>query len=158
MNWLQNVQFEIQIDRLQDFSFRANKVAIPQIDGVGPVKPTPFSVLPMTPDTLEYGPLSITSGMDEELMIWEAAFDWLMVGFPESYDQFGNSRYESRHHSDISVIILNNKKNAIGTFVFKNCIPINVGTMMLDATNSSQTVTEFTTDFKYDTFSFTRQK
>lgn len=158
MNWLQNIQFEIQIDRMQDFSFRSSKVTIPNIESAGPRSPTPFKHLPMVPDALNFGQLSITAGIDENMDVWWTMYQWIVMGTPDNFSQFDQSKHDDKHHSDISVIMLNSKKNPIGSFLFRNAIPVTLGSINLDTTQTAHQITEFSIDFDYDTYSFIRHK
>ena len=158
MNWLQNIQFEIHITRLPNLSFLASKVSIPGIDAAGPRMPSPFNHIPATPDILNYSNLSVTAMIDEKMEVWEEMFNWICMGFPEDYKQFDSSRYEKAHHSDISVIMLNSKKNKFCTFDFKNCIPVNMSPIDLDAQQTAATTVPFTIDFSFDSYSMNRGK
>lgn len=159
MNWLQNIHFEIQVDRLPQTVFRATKVGIPSVTMTPALQANPMrSPIPHAPDSLEFGNLSLTCIADENLKSWEEMYSWALMGFPETFDQFEGSKYEGSHHSDISVILFSNKINPILSFDFRNAIPVNVPEFMLDTTQTERSVVEFVIDFAFDSFDIKRIK
>lgn len=153
MNWLQNIEFELQIDRLPTVSFNANKVNIPGISLPPAEQRTPFNTIRHAPDYIEYENLSITCLVDEDLKSWIEMFKWAKMGFPNDFSETNSSKYKGSHQSDISVIMLNSARQKIATFDFVNAQPVNMSALQLDTTQTERVIQEFTVDFSYDSFS-----
>lgn len=154
MNWLQNIQFDVQIERLPSLAFRASKVSIPGIELTGPRSQTPFSPLNFTPDSITYSQLSISCGLDEKMEVWQELFKWALMGFPTEHQEFNNSRSQNTHYSDMTLIMLDSKKNKFGTFEFKNCCLLNMSPINFDTQQTTVQPFEFSADFNFDSMEF----
>lgn len=156
-NFLQNIEFEIQIRRLPNVTFFAQKVNIPSLSMTPPQSSTPNNKFFVEPDELEYGELNVTFAIDEEMKGFEEIFNWMKMSFPESTKQFTdvkNSYYGLT--SDISVLLLSSMKNVKFEFAFKNAFPISLSDLNLDTTTTSVDPQNFDVSFRYDYFEFKR--
>lgn len=152
LNQLQNIQFEMQIERLKGFTFNLNKVSIPSISIAPPEQTSPFKNIARVGDTPIFANLNATVIMDEDLESWLSLYDWITYSNPDNFNQFENSKFDGFHESDIAITIMKNSKNPLMKFNFINCVPINMSEINLDTSQTESQSFDFNVEFTYDSF------
>lgn len=150
MNFLQNIQFEMNIERLPEVEFSVTKCNVPGISAEPAEQSTPFKPLGNLADTLSYDNLSVTCLVDEYMKSWLTVYDWLKFGTPTSFEEFNTAKYRGSHTLDIDLLIMSNSKNPIIRMEYKNCFPISVSSIDLDTQQSTPVPASFNIDFRYD--------
>jgi hypothetical protein len=114
---------------------------IPSISTNPIQQPTRFNPVFRTPDQVNFSNLDLTFIIDEDLNNYTEIFDWMITSaFPESHDQFRQiADSEEGLFSDISVIIMNSKKNSNIEVSYKNCFPISLSDIQQNTTDSQVT-------------------
>jgi hypothetical protein len=96
INFLMPTGFSIYIDKIPETLFRCTELEIPQIISNFTIINTPMIDYPVPGEKLEYGILTITFIVDEEMKNFLELSSWLMnMSNPESLDN--NDRYLSYH-------------------------------------------------------------
>ena len=157
-NFFSPLEFRVTIKRLPNVEFFTQRSMIPSISTNPIVQPTRFNPVYRTPDTVNFSNLDLTFIVDEDLNNYTEIFDWMISSaFPENHNQFKQiSDSEEGLLSDISVIIMNSKKNSNIEVSYKNCFPISLSDIQLNTTDQDVTYPEVTATFQYDTFSIKR--
>jgi hypothetical protein len=157
-NFFSPLEFRVTIKRLPNVEFFTQRSMIPSISTNPIVQPTRFNPVFQTPDQVNFSNLDLTFIVDEDLNNYTEIFDWMISSaFPENHNQFRQiANSEEGLFSDISVIIMNSKKNSNIEVSYKNCFPISLSDIQLNTTDQDVTYPEVTASFQYDTFSIKR--
>ena len=157
-NFFSPLEFKVVIKRLPNVQFFTQRSMIPSISTNPIQQPTRFNPVFRTPDQVNFSNLDLTFIIDEDLNNYTEIFDWMITSaFPESHDQFRQiADSEEGLFSDISVIIMNSKKNSNIEVSYKNCFPISLSDIQLNTTDSDVTYPESTATFQFDSFSIKR--
>ena len=157
-NFFSPLEFRVTIKRLPNVEFFTQRSMIPSISNNPIVQPTRFNPVYRTPDTVNFSNLDLTFIVDEDLNNYTEIFDWMIASaFPENHNQFKQiANSEEGLFSDISVIIMNSKKNSNIEVSYKNCFPISLSDIQLNTTDQDVTYPEVTATFQYDSYSIKR--
>lgn len=141
-NFLQPTGFCVIIERsFGNLKFFAHTVSHPGATGAAAEMAVPrVQRLPLPPDTINYGELTISLILDEDLTCYKEVLDW-MEGIT-----YGTR--ETTYH-DIQVIILTSHNNSNVTIKYKNCIPTQVGNIELTSTAGDVTYLNFDATFRF---------
>lgn len=154
-NYLSPLEFKILIKRLPNVEFFTQRAMVPSISTTPVQQPTRFNPVFRTPDQVNFSTLDLTFIVDEAMENYLEIFNWIISSANvESHERY--RRLEGSQEglfSDISIIILNSKKNPNIEISYKNCFPISLGDIQLNTTDSDVTYPEVTATFQYDTFS-----
>jgi hypothetical protein len=153
-NYLSPLEFRVLIKRLPNVEFFTQRSMIPSISTTPVQQPTRFNPVFRTGDSVNFSNLDLTFIVDEEMRNYTEIFDWIISStLPENHDQFRTlQRSDEGLFSDITIIILNSKKNANIEITYKKCFPISLSEISLNTTDSDVTYPEATATFQYDTF------
>lgn len=147
-NFLSPIEFQVSVSRLPNVQFFVQQTSIPSISSTPIQVPTRFNPSYRGGDNIEFSNMDLTFIVDEQMNNYMEIFDWMIsTNFPESHDQYSGEQY-----SDISVLILNSKKNANINITYRNCFPISLGDVQLNLTDTDLTYPQVTATFQYDTF------
>lgn len=153
-NYLSPLEFKILIKRLPNVEFFTQRAMVPSISTTPVQQPTRFNPVFRTPDQVNFSNLDLSFIVDEAMKNYMEIFNWILsTANVESHDRY--SRLVSSPEglfSDISIIILNSKKNPNIEVTYTNCFPISLSEISLNTTESDVTYPEATVTFQYDTF------
>lgn len=154
-NFFSPLEFRVTIKRLSNVEFFTQRTMIPSISTTPIQQPTRFNPVFRTPDNVNFSNLDLTFIIDEDLNNYTEIFNWMLASaFPERHQQFKQIKEsEEGLFSDISVIIMNSKKNSNIEVYYKNCFPISLSDIQLNTTDQDVTYPEATASFQYDTYS-----
>jgi hypothetical protein len=157
-NFFSPLEFRVTIKRLPNVEFFTQRSMIPSISTTPVVQPTRFNPVYRTGDQVNFSNLDLTFIVDEDLKNYTEIFEWMISSaFPENHNQFKQiANSEEGLFSDISVIIMNSKKNSNIEVSYKSCFPISLSDIQLNTTDQDVTYPEVTATFQYDTFSIKR--
>jgi hypothetical protein len=156
-NYLSIVEFRVVIKRLPHVEFFTQQSLIPSISTTPITYPTRFNPAFQQGSKVAFSNLDLTFIVDEDMNNYMEIFRWMIgYAFPndhEQYKEIKNDRDLTKGlFSDISVLIMNSKKNANIEITYQNCFPINLGDVQLNTTESDVTYPQVTATFQYDTF------
>lgn len=153
-NYFSPLEFKIIIKRLPNVTFFTQRTMIPSISTTPIEQPTRFNPVFQTPDRVSFSSLDLTFIVDEAMNNYMEIFNWMIASTTATgTDKFRQlSSSAEGLFSDISVVILNSKKNPSIEVNYTNCFPISLGDVQLNTTESDVTYPEVTATFQYDTF------
>lgn len=159
-NFLTNTGFQMVVQKLPDTAFFVTKWDVPNITLNPAYSNNPFVKMPETGDKIEYEPLTIRYKINEDLSNYVELYTWIrQMGFSESHQEFKRIREQSEGFSDkceISVFVLDSKKQPIVEFQFHEAFPIGVTGWNMDHGAGNVRTLEGTAIFTYATFSIYR--
>lgn len=171
-NFLSPVGFKFTLTKAPKVAFFCQQAGLPELSLGIANQPSYLKDVPVPGDKLEYGDLSITFLVDENLENYMSIHNWLLgLGFPESGDQFEElvsdpnevSRYGrnqaqpdyNQQYSDGSLIILSSMFNPLHTVRFKDLFPYSLTGLDFDATSTDTDYFTATVSFKYTYYTIT---
>lgn len=157
-NYFSPLEFRISVKRLPAVEFFTQQTSIPGISTNPISQPTRFNPVFRTGDSTTFSNLDLTFILDEGMNNYIEIFDWMIsASFPENHDQYRNIQQSQEGlFSDISVLLLNSKKNSNLEITYKSCFPIALSDVALNTTESDVTYPQVTATFQYDSFSIKR--
>lgn len=155
-NFLNPNEFRFTLSRLPHVEFFVQGVTLPDISSTPVEQFTPFKTVYRPADKIEFGDLTLTVLVDEDMQSYLETWNWLIaLTKPENFEQYADLLSGDGIYSDATLTVLSSKKNPNIQITFKDMFPISVGSISL-ATNQSDVnppVVDMT--FRYSSYSFT---
>jgi hypothetical protein len=152
-NYLSPTNFTISIEKLPNVEFFTQKLTIPDVTATATSLGTPLANMYEYGDRIEYGELTTTMIIDENMNNYKEILNWIEgYASPESSNQNKNFAQIRGHESDIIATITNSHKNPNIRFVFKNCFPTSLGGVSLDVNVQDVAYATTAVTWRYDTF------
>jgi len=134
--------FKLEIRKAPYLSATAKTITTPDISASPATMPTPFKNIPFSAGKPEYGNLSVTFNVSENLENYLEIVNWIKgVTFPNSFDQYSDAQedpFGDGIYSDASVIILTNKGNPNYSMQLKDIYPISVSDLTFTTINGEE--------------------
>lgn len=159
-NFLSPLGFKFVIKKTPNVNFFVQSVNLPNVNLGETQLPTPFRRVPIAGDHLEYGDLTITFKVDEDLKNYLEIFNWIKaIGFPNNFDEhkavdpkFVKTYSGEGIYSDAALIILSSAMNPIHEVLFRDAFPVSLTDFNFDARSTDVEYVEATASFKFRTF------
>ena len=158
-NYLQNKDFSLVLSRIPNVSYFCSSVTIPSITNTNAQYPTPFTMVNVPGDSLNFGALDITFRVDRDLVNYEELLRWMeSFGTPDNFGQYKVIAGDSvkQKLSDATIITSTNKYNPNINFVFEDVFPTVLGDLTFDTTQNDVPVTLCNASFTYTKFTLVR--
>lgn len=157
-NYLSPLEFRVTIKRLSSVEFFTQRSMIPSISTTPIQQVTRFNPVFRTADTVTFSNLDLTFVIDENMTNYMEIFKWIIsAAFPENHEQFKQiNNSQEGLFSDISILVMNSKKNSNIEITYKNCFPISLSDVQLNTTDSDVTYPEAIATFQYDYYDIRR--
>lgn len=168
-NFLSPIGFKFTLTKAPKVAFFCQQAGLPELSLGVANQPSYLKDVPVPGDKLEYGDLTVSFLVDENLENYMSIHNWLLgLGFPESGNQFEDlvsdpdlvSRTDkntaqpdyNQQFSDGSLIILSSHFNPLHQVRFKDLFPYSLTGLDFDATASDTEYFTATASFKYTYF------
>jgi len=157
-NYLSPLGFRFTLKRTPSTSYFVQNVRLPTLTLGQFDLEDPFVKLPTPGTKLSFEPLDITFMVDEDMNNYLEIHNWLRgLGFPESYDQYGNLVRQNTNSrsdptavfSDGTLMILSSHQNANMRIVFEDLFPISLSDLSFDSTLADVDYLKATVTFRY---------
>lgn len=129
-NYLSSSKFHVSLERIPELGAYVKSINIPEISV--PAKPmaTPFADVKVPGDTLTFGAIDITFGVDEDLSQYMALQNWLREIAPP--DKKNSTNFEINELCcDLTVTLLTNNSNPNYNIRFVDVVPISLSQLPL---------------------------
>ena len=158
-NFLSPLGFKFQIKKAPNVNFYVQSVVMPSITLGSTYVPTPFVRQPFAGDHIEYGDLSVTFKMDEDMKSYLEIYNWLVgIGKPDDFDQYRTIDLADKGegvYSDLTLTILSSAMRPVHEVVFLDAFPIDLTALTFDARFSDVEYLEATCTFKFRKYTIT---
>lgn len=140
--FLSPLGFTMKVKNIPNVSYFVQSVTIPKISLDVAEVPTPFQRLPFPGTKLDFGELTVSFKIDEDLVNYKEIYDWMKgIGFPDDFDQYAAIANRPKYtgegiQSDISLMVLSSAMNPTHEFVFYDCFPILLTDLTFDSTTT----------------------
>jgi hypothetical protein len=158
INFLSPLGFKFTLARAPNLDFFVTDVNIPSL-ALGFIQsPTPFKVLEIAGNRLDYGDLQVTFKVDEDFQNYLEVYNWLVgLGFPENFGQYKTLQSVSPGskdglYSDATLTILNSNMNPNIIVSFEDLFPVSLSDINFTSTDSDVNYVTNTVGFKYKIF------
>jgi hypothetical protein len=160
VNFLSPLGFKFLVQKLPSTNFFTTQVNVPSVAVGDLTMPTPFIQVPTPGDQLQYGTLSLTFKVDEDLTNYVELYNWTTgIGFPESFDQYRDAlndnadiKIPTNLTSDGTLIVMNSNMRPNKEFTFKDLFPVQLGDLQFDAQQLDLEYITCTVDFRFTSF------
>ena len=151
--------FMFSISRLPGLNYFSQEVSIPSISLEDITQATPFSMISIPSDRLEFTPLTVQFLVDSEMTNYMAIYSWMNgLGFPISYEQYKSFNQPSagsvatkdgNQYSDATLQILGNTNKAIRTVKFVDVFPVSLESLVFTSTSQDVQYLVGSATFRY---------
>lgn len=162
INFLSPLGFRFKLKRAPNVNFFVTQANIPLIT-LGFVElPTPFKVIDVSGNKLEYGDLNLTFRLDEDMSSYFEIYNWLIgLGFPENFDQYkGLSAAQkgtpNQLYSDATLTIMTSDMVPNIEVNFEDLYPTSISDVEFNVTDTDVNYITATASFKYKIFHVTK--
>jgi hypothetical protein len=143
MAFLSPLGFTMKVKSLPHVSYFVQSVTIPSIELNTADIDTPFQRLPFPGTRMDFGDLTVSFKIDEDLKNYKEIYNWMIaIGFPDDFEQYAAIANKPKYsgegvQSDISLLVLSSAMNPIHEFVFYDCFPIGLSGMSFESTGTT---------------------
>jgi hypothetical protein len=154
-NFLSPLNFIFQIKRSPHLNFFVQEVNLPSITADNLETSNPFVKIPVSGEHLRFGDLRVTFKVDEDLQNWFEIHNWIrFLGFPDNFSEYKKisslpTVSGEGLTSDISLVILNQRKMPAFEVSFRNAFPISLSDLMFKTTENDVNYMTASADFRY---------
>jgi hypothetical protein len=158
INFLNPKNFTFSVKKTPNLNFFVQKISLPGLQLPSPHVENPFNRYPVTGDHISFETIELQFKVDEELANYMEIYNWIIAnGFPEKFDQYKTIREMPKFsgkgiYSDISVIVKDSTMTPRYEFVYRDAIPIALGSLNFETTDSQITFINCATAFIYRDF------
>lgn len=161
-NYLSPLNYKFTVKKLPNVNFFLQKVNVPSMNITPTAMPNPFVSIPMSGDHIQFGTLSISFKVDENLKNYCEIQEWMTgLGFPESYKQYADLQARNKTfeglESDISVIVTDHAKNPRFEIIYRDAFPFYLSDLNFDTTTPDVNYLTVSANFKYTLFEINRR-
>lgn len=159
---LSPVGFSFNVKKLPEFNFFVQSVTLPGITLPSTEQPTPFKKIPIYGDHIEYGDLSVSFKINEDLGNYIEIFDWITaLGFPKEYPQYASIAERAKQiagegiYSDAYLMILSSNMQPVIRVDIEDLFPYALTDITMDSRDQDIEYVEATVSFKFTNYTFT---
>lgn len=165
INPLQSNGFLFSINKLPELTYFCQEVSLPELSLPNAEFVTPFTDIHVAGDKPNYGDLTVTFLVDEDMANYVAVHEWLIgMGFPESRDQYSdfiadqpgdiNRSPAAASVSDGVLLVLNSSNRPARTIQFVDLLPVSLSSIVLTTTSSDTQYIAGVATFRYTLYRF----
>ena len=159
-NFLSPLGFKFSIKKTPNVNYFVQSIEMPSMQLGEASFPTPFKRMPVAGDHIEYGSLTFTFKVDEDLANYLEIYNWIKaIGFPDNFDQHKavDPKYVRPYtgegiYSDASLVILSSAMNPTNEVLFRDAFPVSLSNFSFDSRMMDVDYVEATAEFKFRTF------
>lgn len=166
-NFLSPFGFKFSIKKTPTTNWFVQTINLPSVGINKTVIPNPFVNIPVTGDHLDYGELTVTFRVDEDMKNYMELYDWMQgIGFPDNFEQYrdlaprnrpllpgrGDSLQGTTIYSDASLMILSSAMNPIIEIVFIDTFPIKLSDLSFNSMLTQMVYVDASVTFAYRKF------
>jgi hypothetical protein len=168
-NFLSPLGFTFAIKKTPKVNYFVQAVTLPSVSlGTSDLQ-TPFIRIPLPGDHIEFGQLTVTFRVDEDMQNYEELLGWIFAtGFPDNFAQYkpmsqsanrggtGTLMSGETQFSDATLMILNSVKQPVVEITFFDMFPIGLSELNFDTKMLDVDYLDATATFVYRKFEIRR--
>ena len=155
-SFLQPTKFTFAFPTLPFLKYFCQTVIIPSVSTSAVTVASPFANMYRHGDKLEFGELTVTALVDEDLRVYEESLNWLKaLTKPNDYGQYIRQRQRDNsttpyHDAELTINTNANVPNI--RFKFTECHPVLIGQIDFDTKQNAMSTITIDITFRYDQF------
>jgi hypothetical protein len=136
LNPMQLNEYKMVLHRTPHIVYFCQSINLPGIQSTPITQPSPFAQdIKRSPGKVVEDDLTVKFIVNEDMSNWMEIYNWYNAITPfKSFDNQIPPQREFERYSDLSIIIMNSKSNAILKFTYMNAFPIKLAGLDLDST------------------------
>ena len=146
-SYLQPISFQFQCPKTPTLNYFVQSVTIPAVDSAAALQPTALVPSPVTGQDFTYNPLTVSFIVDENMDNWLEIYNWMLS--TKATDRFDRVSAPADQFADASVLVMNNKMQAIRRVEFYRIFPTNLSEISFDSANTDPSPILATATFAY---------
>jgi len=158
-NFLSPLGFKFSIYKTPKINYFVQAASIPSLSLGRIEQGTPFSKIKFPGDKLDWGDLTITFRVDEELRNYYELYNWMVqLGKPENFSQYQQIATAAMGEgvvSDATLIVLSSSKNPIMEVKYSNLFPVSLSELNFNTQLNDVDYIDCIATFAYEKFSIT---
>lgn len=144
------INFGFILDKTPNTNYLVQKVEIPGMQLGIAESPSPGLVRIVNPGNIQYGDLSVTFKVGEDMSNYLEIYNWMIeLGHPDSLQQYNRTFY------DATVLIMDSAKRPKISVLFTDVMPISISPISLDSTLEGVMYLDATATFRFQRFFYT---
>jgi len=150
--------FKFTLQRSPNLNFFVTDANIPSMS-LGFIElPTPFKIIELPGDKIDFGDLQITFRVDEDFENYFEIYNWIIaLGFPDEFGQYKNIKDAVRGSketivSDATLTIMNSAMDPNVEVRFQDLFPVTIGDINFTTSDTDVNYVTNTVTFKYKKF------
>lgn len=157
LNFLQPSNFKVVIDRKKfaNLEFFCQRVVHPGLIINTPTIPYKrIGNIAIAGDTAEFEDLSFDVIIDEEMKSYIEVYEWLLRQVETNHvaSKYSGNSNDEPHQVDMTLSITSSHNNTVKQIKYIDCIPTNIGTMLMESVTSETPIITFPVTFKIGYF------
>lgn len=158
INFLSPLGFKFTLSRAPNLNFFATDVNIPSMTLGFIEMPTPFKIIELPGDKIDFGDLMVTFRVDEDFGNYFEIYNWIRaLGFPDEFGQYkkirdSNPGEKEAIYSDATLTIMNSAMIPNIEVRFQDLFPVTISDINFTATDTSVNYVTNTASFKFKKF------
>lgn len=150
-NFLSPLGFKFSIKKTPNVNFFVQSVNLPSITVGSTAIPSPFIRVPVTGDHLQFGDLTLTFKVDEDMTNYIEIFNWIKaIGKPDNFAQYD----PQQQYSDATLTVLSSNYRVKQEIQFYDIFPVDLGGFTFMSTAGDVDYIETIATFRFRNFDF----
>ena len=155
-NFLSPLGFRFVLQRAPNIEYFTNECPIPGITLEGIDQPSPMQSIWRPGTKMQFAPMSISFGVDEEMLNYKEIFNW-MIGLAPTRNSQQYADLKATQESLVSdgtLVVLTSNNNEGLAITFENLFPTDLSEIQFRATDADVPVIVATATFRYTGYYF----
>lgn len=154
-NWIRPSGFQFQLKKLPTVVFMVQTVQLPGLNLGITGQSNPFSTIKRAGDKVNFGDLTVTFIVDEDMISYSEVFNWMAaLGRSENFMQYSDLKAAGAvlgdgEYSDGSVTILTGENNPAVEIVYTGMFPTSLDLSPMESSDTSTEPVIATASFAY---------
>ena len=146
-SYLQPISFQFSCPKTPTLNYFVQSVSIPAVDSAAALQPTALVPAPVPGQDFTYNPLTVSFIIDENMNNWLEVYNWMIS--TKATDRFDRVAEPADQFADATVMVMNNKMQAIRRIEFSRIFPTNLSEISFDSANTDPGPILATATFAY---------
>lgn len=160
-NMLSPLGFSFNIQKLPELNFFVQSATLPGVTLPSTDQPTPFKKIPVYGDHIDYGELSVSFKVNEDLGNYIEIFNWIRgLGFPNEYPEYAELANQDPLtgegiYSDAYLMVLSSNMQPVIRIDLIDIFPVSLSDLIFDSRDTQVDYIEATVQFQFTNYTFT---
>jgi len=146
-SYLQPISFQFSCPRTPIMNYFVQSVQLPSVESSAAAQPTALIPAPVPGQDFTYNPLSVSFIVDEKMDNWLEIYNWMLS--TKATDRFDRVAEPQDQFADATIMIMNNKMQAIRRVEFSRIFPTALTEIQFDSTTTDPVPVIATATFAY---------